>query len=208
MKAIIFDVDGTLWDTTHVVAKAWNQAIKDCHIPYRGTITSDRLKQEFGKTMSAIAASVFCELPLEQQFPAMEDCVRYEGIFIPKHEGSLLYEGVKETIPQLAKDRRLFIVSNCQGGYIELFMRKNGFEPYITDFESFGNTGRPKGENIRLIIERNDLREAFYVGDTQGDYEACQLAGGPFVFASYGFGQPKGYAAKIDRFSDLLTLSL
>ena len=76
MKAIIFDVDGTLWDTTHVVARAWNQAIKDCHIPYRGTITSDRLKQEFGKTMSAIAASVFCELPLEQQFRAMEDCVR------------------------------------------------------------------------------------------------------------------------------------
>ena len=44
MKAIIFDVDGTLWDTTHVVAKAWNQAIKDCHIPYRGKMCiRDRL---------------------------------------------------------------------------------------------------------------------------------------------------------------------
>lgn len=208
MKSMIFDVDGTLWDTTHVVAKAWNQAIKDCNIPHHEVITPDRLKQEFGKTMTAIAASVFCDLPLAQQLSSMETCVRYEGIFIPKHEESLLYEGVKETIQELSKSHQLFIVSNCQGGYIELFMRKNGLEPYITDFESFGNTGRPKGENIRLIIERNGLDHTFYVGDTQGDYEACQQAEVPFVFASYGFGQPKGYAARIERFSDLLILSL
>ena len=29
MKGIIFDVDGTLWDSTEMVAVAWNKVIKD-----------------------------------------------------------------------------------------------------------------------------------------------------------------------------------
>ena len=67
MKAIILDVDGTLWDTTQVVADAWMHAASELQIPLQLPITADRLKQEFGKPMDEIAASLFPELSESQR---------------------------------------------------------------------------------------------------------------------------------------------
>ena len=52
---IIFDVDGTLCDSTPIVAEAWTQAVLECGIKDR-IVTAGELKQLFGKTMSVIAA--------------------------------------------------------------------------------------------------------------------------------------------------------
>ena len=42
MDAIIFDVDGTLWDSTPEVAIAWQMIAKNCKVPDEH-ITPDRL---------------------------------------------------------------------------------------------------------------------------------------------------------------------
>ena len=55
-------------------------------------------------------------------------------------------------------------------------------------------------------MERYHIENCAYVGDTQGDYEATLEAGIPFIWAAYGFGTPAGFDARIDAFSDLLTL--
>lgn len=187
MKNIIFDVDGTLWDTTEVVSKAWNRAISEVG-GTAAVITASVLKKEFGKTMDVIAEDLFYDAGMETRDMILEKCCEYEHEDLTKNTGDLLYPGVKETLVKLSEKCRLFIVSNCQCGYIELFMEKAGIEKYIRDYECFGNTGRNKGENIKLIVERNNLDDAVYVGDTQGDYEATVFAGIPFVFARYGFG--------------------
>ena len=100
----------------------------------------------------------------------------------------------------------MFIVSNCQSGYIELFLKKTGLAPYVTDTECFGDTGMKKAENIRLVVARNGLQQPVYVGDTKGDEEAAHAAGVPFVHAAYGFGRAVQPEAVIGTFSDLLTL--
>ena len=109
---------------------------------------------------------------------------------------------------ELAKTYDLYIVSNCQCGYIEQFLRKTQLEAYIKDIECFGNTGKNKGENIRLLVKRNSLKAPVYIGDTKGDCDASKEAGVPFIFASYGFGNviEYEYAAKIGEMKDLLTL--
>ena len=50
---------------------------------------------------------------------------------------------------------------------------------------------RHKGYNIKLIMKRNTIDQAFYVGDTEGDEEASRFAGISFIYASYGFGKAK-----------------
>ena len=166
MKAMILDVDGTLWDTTGVVAEAWMQAASELMIPLDTPITADRLKQEFGKPMDEIAANLFPTLSESQRALVMESCCEYEEFYLENAREPLLFDGVKETILTLSQNYAVCIVSNCQKGYIELFLKKTGLENAITDFECFGNTRLSKGENIRLLMERTQITDAVYVGDT------------------------------------------
>ena len=48
---------------------------------------------------------------------------------------------------------------------------------------------KQKNENITLIVNRNNLDKAVYVGDIQGDYDATMKAGLPFIHAKYGCGK-------------------
>ena len=68
------------------------------------------------------------------------------------------------------------------------------------------DTGKLKAENIRLIMERNGIAEAVYVGDTQGDADACKEARIPMIYAAYGFGDVEGEYVTIHSFNELLSL--
>lgn len=204
MDCIILDIDGTLWDTTPVVAGAWGEALKDrTDIAWRPT--ADNLKKLFGKPMWTIAAATFPELSPEEQMKLMDKCCENEEETLKNNPGKI-FDGVVETIRKLAKKYKLCIVSNCQAGYIELTMRSLGIEDCITDFECPGYSGLAKGENCKLVMERNGFTSAVYVGDTQGDADAAAFAGIPFVFCEYGFGEVEKYDYSIKKFPELLEL--
>lgn len=69
--------------------------------------------------------------------------------------------------------------------------------------ECYGNNLKQKGENIRLLADRNDLEQAVYVGDIQGDYDASCQAGVGFIHAAYGFGTIAAEVPKILKFEEL-----
>ena len=60
-----------------------------------------------------------------------------------------------------------------------------------------------KSENIKLIVERNNIDEAVYVGDIQGDYDSSKKAGVKFIHAAYGFGTIDDDVPAIRKFSEL-----
>ncbi len=204
IDSIILDVDGTIWNTTGIVASAWNKVI-DENFPQVSHVTADILKGQFGKTMDVIADNLFGVLSAEEKKLLMEKCCIEEQKALLSNTENITYKGVIKTLQKLSKRVPLFIVSNCQKGYIELVIEKNGITDLIKDFECFGNNGNSKDENIRLIVKRNGLENPVYVGDTQGDYEACIKAGVPFVWAAYGFGCPNDdkYFAKLEEFAQL-----
>ena len=204
---LILDVDGTIWNTTGIVAEAWNKTI-DTFFPQVPHVNAEILKGQFGKTMDVIADNLFGVLSAEDKKILMEKCCIYEQKALLENTKNITYEGVIETLKKLSSIIPIFIVSNCQSGYIELVIEKNKITPLIKDFECFGNTGKSKAENIKLIASRNGLKSPVYVGDTQGDYEACKEAGVPFIWAAYGFGKPEdnNYYAKIDSFTQLESL--
>lgn len=203
MNAIIFDLDGTLWDSTEVVAKAWNQAIKET-TNLSMTVSPLQLKGLFGKPLKDIVDAVFPMVTQEEKDKIEQSLYHYEHEFLSQYDCPL-YEGVPEVISSLSQHHKIFIVSNCQAGYIELFLEKTGLGGYITDFTCPGETGLLKGDNIKLIMKRNQLDTAIYVGDTQGDADACKIAKVPMIHASYGFGSVKNPDFVISDFRDLLT---
>ncbi|MCH5268097.1 MAG: HAD family hydrolase [Lachnospiraceae bacterium] len=206
IKNIILDVDGTLWNTTEIVAKAWNKAIEsDSTSEVR--VDAKRLQGLFGRPMNIIGEMLFTDVDETDRIRLLDACCEYEQKALHEGEYHLLYDGVAETMRTLhEKGISLYIVSNCQSGYIELFLEKNGLQDVVKDTECYGNTGKSKGSNISLLMERNGLsgEETFYVGDTMGDYEAAIEAGISFVFAEYGFGEVPEARERIQKFDELL----
>ena len=204
MDCIILDIDGTLWDTTPIVADAWNEVLKKrTDVAWRAS--SENLKALFGRPLPEIASMIFTNLCKKEQMVLIDACCKEEHLALEKTPGNI-FEGVVETIRELSKKYKICIVSNCQAGYIELTMKALGIEKYITDFECPGYTGLPKGENCKLVMERNNFKSAIYVGDTQGDADAASFAGIPFVYCEYGFGKPDRYDYSIKKFPELLEL--
>lgn len=202
IDGVIFDVDGTLWDSTPIVEKAWNQALSDNG--YSDVIiTADRLKGLFGLPMDDIIADILPGESMEKRKLLGPICFSYEHAYLEKEAG-IQYPGLKDTLEELSKRYPLFIVSNCQGGYVELFYRKTGYEKYFKDHLCPGDTGLLKADNILKIKNDYNLKNPVYVGDTHMDEEACRKAGVPFVFAEYGFGHGISPDYIIKEFKDLL----
>ncbi len=207
MNHLIFDIDGTIWNTTAVVAQAWNRAVREFAIPELRelNITDKILQKEFGKPMDVIADNLFGDIDQKLKSDLLNKCCEYEHEAIAACDDDLSYDKIREVMHELAKNNKLYIVSNCQDGYIELVMKKNHIEDIIADIECFGHTGLQKDENIRLVLERNGVIDnAYYIGDTLGDYNATMKAGIKFVFAEYGFGKVPDFFAQISAPVELL----
>ena len=204
-ESLILDIDGTLWDSRALVAEGYNIQLRKEGLEHL-CVTAEELKPLFGKVMTEIADVILASIPEDRRYGLMERCMKTENDYLFENECRIGYPGVPETVKKLAQAHRVFIVSNSQCGYPELCMEKLVLTPYIQGHLCFGDTGTSKGRTIRTRMERYGIESCAYVGDTQGDYEATVEAGVPFIWATYGFGRPAGYAAKIDTFADLLNL--
>ena len=78
MDGIIFDVDGTLWDSTAPVVKAWNNAITE-NSDLKADITDETLKSLFGKTMDEITLALMPTLSPEERTRIGYLCFDYEN---------------------------------------------------------------------------------------------------------------------------------
>ncbi len=204
-ESLIFDIDGTLWDSRALVAEGYNIQLKAEGLEHL-CVDAERLRSLFGKVMTEIADELFPEFPEQERYALMDRCMKTENDYLFANECKIGYPKVKETMEVLAKKYRLFIVSNAQRGYPELCIQKLGLEDYIQGHLCFGDTGTSKGKTIRSLMERHNITNCAYIGDTQGDYEATVEADVPFLWAAYGFGTPDGYDGKLDAFEDLLNL--
>ncbi len=184
---IIFDMDGTLWDSSENVAYSWTEKVKELGYD-RPDITQEDIMGIMGLTMDRIADIIFGDLPADERYRLLDECCEHENDYLLRH-GGVLYPELEVTLKKLREKYELYIVSNCQSGYIEAFLECYDFGKYFTDIECYGNNKLDKGSNIALVKERNDLDRAYYVGDIQGDYDSAMKAGCGFIHAAYGFGK-------------------
>lgn len=202
IEAIIFDLDGTMWNALDGIRKTWNQVVENNPEYRKEPISSEELEECLGLPMTDIAEKLFSGTTAEQQQRLMDECCEVENAYLSEH-GGILYPKLEETLAELKKNYKLFVVSNCQKGYIESFIKAHNLADYFDDIECWGNNLYSKGENNKLIMERNGVTRAVYVGDTAGDEESARVAGIPFIFAEYGFGEAKTPDYRLEEFAKL-----
>lgn len=186
-QALIFDLDGTLWDSCATVAKAWTQGALEMGHPEL-SLSPETVQTTMGLTFDEIFEKLWPHLNLHDRRLIGHHCETVETALLLQEPGTL-FEGVKQGLLELSEHYRLMIVSNCQTGYIENFLHHSGLEDIFEDWECFGDTHRPKCENIQLVMQRCQLESAWYFGDTLKDESSSRTAQLPFGFVEWGFGQ-------------------
>ncbi len=198
--AIIFDVDGTLWNACPATAKSWNQGLKKFGIT--ANITAKQVEEVTGNPNEICIELV---MPgLLKKYPPLLTTLKKTELEVIKAEGGTFYDGVIEGVKKLASSHKIFLVSNCPDWYMKLFLKFSGLEPVLAGFDCHGMSGKPKHEMLAKIKNNYCLNNPVYVGDTEGDESAANLAGMDFIHVSYGFGSPTKKAVNFNSFATLL----
>lgn len=203
--SIIFDLDGTLWTTIDSCVKAL-AGVKSKHSDILYDISAETVKNQMGLPFEKNAETYYGYLGKEKAVKYAKEAFENNARNLSQNGGTL-YPNTEAVIRKLAESFKLYIVSNCMEDYMQAFLRSSGLKDYFCDYESHGKTGLSKGENIKLVMERNDIKNAIYVGDTMSDKMAADFAGIPFCFASYGFGEVAEYDYKLNDIADLLDIA-
>lgn len=201
---IIFDVDGTIWDAREVIYLSWKEAIEK-HTNWKVHFDAEELGSQFGKTMDDIFAYLYPDMTKEELVELIPYFYEYEHRFLREMKPKP-YDGLEEVLAELKKKYPLYIVTNAQKGYVEAMFDATGLKPYFTDWMCYGDTLEPKNVTMKLLVEKHGLTRPVYIGDTQGDANACELAGIPMIYAAYGLGNVEHPWKTINRPKELLTL--
>ncbi|WP_426058609.1 HAD family hydrolase [Hymenobacter sp. B1770] len=205
--SIIFDLDGTLWDASAAITLAF-QAAKSSVDYINNDVTLAQVQAVTGQPYEVVYERLFPNLPADKLEEYRALCARHE-LQAAQQPGGTLYPGLEATLDYLkGRGYRLFIVSNCQLGYVEAFFENSQLSHHFEGHQCFGTRKLPKSENIREVVARYGLQAPVYVGDTPGDLAASQAAEVPFIFATYGFGSLTEAEApvRINQLSDLHNL--
>ena len=199
--AILFDLDGTLWDSVDGCVHAWNEVLA-AHPGAGEPLTPARMRSYMGKTNQQIARLMMPTLSDADAMSIMAECSAHEHDYLRTNGGGRLFDGVLDTLRALSQTYDLYIISNCESGYIEIFLDLCDVWSLFRGRACPGDTGLLKGDNIRLILKNAGNPRAFYLGDTEGDEQAARQAGIPFVHAAYGFGTAIAPNAVLHSFRD------
>ena len=197
--ALIFDLDGTLWDAAAASTYGWNLALEEMGIPLRVSVEGIR-------SVSGLPFARCVEILLPELCPVPEAAARSleagERVGI-EALGGALYEGVADGLRRLASGYPLFLVSNCPEWYLQAFLDVSALRECFTGWDCHGSSGVDKARMLLDLRGRHDLVRPVYVGDIQGDREAAEEAGMEFAFVTYGFGETDAPSLSFDSFGEL-----
>ena len=198
---LIFDLDGTLWDSSLGTADAMTRAYAKCGIEKR--VSQEFIRSISGKPSDECDALLLDGVPetLKGELSQIMDIFEIQAL--EEFAQSALYRGVEEGLLRLKDHYQLYLVSNCGERYLETFHKYTSIGSLFADSECFGRTKRLKFANIESIVTRCKLKAPCYIGDTSSDEEAARNATVPFFHAQYGFGKPLGNYHGFKNFDEL-----
>lgn len=201
--SIIFDMDGTLVDFLEEIVVSWNRTCEK--YKWNKQVTFEELKRCMGLNAHDIGVLIFPDIDEEEAARRVEICSNEEIEYFDKVKMGKTFIPNEEYLIKMSKKYKLFIVSNCLKGYIEIFLEKYNYSKYFIDYLNAAN-GKTKAENIKTIVNKHKLVNPVYVGDTIKDKLSSIEAGVEFIFASYGFGDVE-HNKNIKSLEELLNIN-
>ena len=183
-KAYIFDLDGVLIDSKHMMEQSWNI----CELEHKLT----QPFEEYFKHIGMPFRDILKVIGIEDNHDAIKHT--YDKASIELMEYCLeFYPGVEDTLRELKKHAKLGVVTSKTAERTRLILDKLDIEFDYVVSPKTGLRGKPAPDQIMfcLAMMNIDPRDAVYVGDMQVDNWAAHRAGIDFIHANYGYGKVK-----------------
>ena len=211
VKAIIFDLDGTLADTLDDLADANNYALEQLHLPGH---TPEEYKMIIGTGSRELSRKALPPDRTDLTDKLLEMSLnRYNDHYLDK---TAAYPGINELLDELTRrDIRLAVLSNKPDSFTKRIVQglfgPDRFE--IIRGQLDGTPTKPDPAAVLAILEQMKLSpaDALYLGDSATDMATAAAAQLRSVGVSWGFRdrselQSAGAAHIIDRAAELLDL--
>ncbi len=180
MKHIIFDFDGTLADSTAVLASVWNTIAKEYDFKEVQLEDIDSLKK-----ISITERSKLFNFPLHKLPIILPQFYRlYQQSIKDVH----LFRGMKDVLKAIEnKGYTIAIISSNSKDNISDFLKVNDINhvsEVLCSSRIFG-----KDKVIKKYIKETNIKKSdvLYVGDEQRDIVACKKVGIPIIWVGWGY---------------------
>ncbi len=180
---IIFDLDGTLWDTIDATYQATINIISNMNNINK--ISKETVKTGMGLSLSENAVHYMPNLEKEKREAILKQ-INNETMKLLKEGKTKFYLGIKRTIKKISQKYPLGIVTNNNDEYAKIFLETSNLKQYFKDYIGTASYNITKSEAIKLMLKRNNQTNGYYVGDTKKDLEASNEANVTFIHARYG----------------------
>lgn len=188
-KLLIFDFDGTLFDSINDVVICFNEALTQYGFP---TMTREEYIPCLGGDIDEIVALVLGENANPQNIESFKET--YLNLYnSSKKENTVPFDKTEEVLKEFQDKNILLAINSNRLTYsLKEFVGK-----YFADIDfvaveghSYPNPSKPDPYGVNRIIRKADVGagEVLYVGDSSKDIETAKNAGVDCVLVSWGYG--------------------
>ena len=190
-SAVIFDMDGTLFQTNLILEPALEatfEVLRSQNL-WTGDTPIDKYRDIMGATLPEVWQAL-CPNHSEEVRKGSNALFHKQLIQLIKSGKGALYEQVEETLAQLHDKYHLYIASNGQVEYLKAIVEKYNLERFIENTYSIEriDSGN-KSELVQLVKTENEIKRGFVVGDRASDIKAAKDSGLISIGVRFDFSQ-------------------
>ena len=210
LKAILIDLDGTMFDTAPEIAIAMNQTLQALNLR---TLTFDTIRQFIGKGVDNLVNQSLLASNEKGHIKKNEALKLFNDFYKKIAKQSKPYDDVESTLKFLQeKQIKLACVTNKPSCHTYLILEESNFEKFFDciicgDEMKFKKPHQFSIDYVRKKLDVTEM-ETLMVGDSSNDIRAANNAGVSVATVPYGYQYeepienfPVSYA--LQQFSDL-----
>ena len=192
IKAIIFDLDGTLIDSVTDLANSVNFTLAEIGLPVH---TTEEIRSYVGDGVQKLIKRSLGQTHLDKFDDAFDIFMEHYGAHCTDH--TVLYPGVVETLSELARNYLLVVLTNKSVEFSLNILQALKIAPYFKEVLGGDSmpTKKPDPERMLYLADKWSIApagEMVMVGDHATDIEVGQRAGAKTVFIEGGIGETRG----------------
>jgi phosphoglycolate phosphatase len=184
---LIFDLDGTLFDSAPEIIDCLNEIFKKNNIKVKNNFDQSII----GPPLKDILKSIIQKKDISKIDVLMSEFIKlYDSKYCYK---SRLYKSVRETLEILKRKKRLFLITNKRLAPTKIMLENKEIIQFFENYFCVDvNDVKKKDKNTLIANTLVDLninpKDTVYIGDTKGDFFASHNNDIKFIFAEWGYG--------------------